>query len=216
MNEPTEGAPAGQPAVATGAAPISFVYSVDHEVPDLMRVAEALRGRGIVMLPSVGTSYMHADADAWESPNEQVAIRTRESGDYRPRTIMLPGEYASLDEYIDALARAVLGEPEQCMSDGCFKSVDDSGSGYCSAECFAIDEPEGKDDLAEAGFMEDVRTSWTVHLTNGLLTGYPTWQRAAHVARQFNRPMVLRISGPDGTVPLVGESLANALEGGES
>jgi hypothetical protein len=55
--------------------------------------------------------------------------------------------------------------------------------------------------------------TWTVHLTNGLLTGYPTWQRAALVARQFNAPMVVRISGPAGTVPLAGGSLTRAIQG---
>ncbi|MEU5155624.1 hypothetical protein [Glycomyces sp. NPDC021274] len=116
---------------------VSFVYSIDHEVSDLVAVAEALRARGIVMLPSVGTSYMHADANAWESPNEQVAIRTRKTGDYRPRTIMLPGEYTSLAEYTDALIRAVLDEPEQCASDGCTNSEDGGGSGCCSSACFS-------------------------------------------------------------------------------
>jgi hypothetical protein len=193
---------------------VTLVYNVDHEVPDLLAIAESLRARSIVMLPSVGTSYAFADASAWESPLEQIAIRTRKTGDYRPRTIMLPGEYASLAEYTDALIRAVLDEPEQCMADGCTKSEDDSSSGYCGAECFAAsgDDSDG-DEVAEA-FLQNVRTTWTVHLTNGMLTGYPTPQRAVFVARQFNRPMIVRISGPEGTVPLVGVSLDRALEGG--
>lgn len=197
----------------------TLVYSVDHEVADLLQVAEGLRTRGIVMLPSARSGQWGADASAWESPNDVVAVKTRKTGDYQPRTIMLPGEYSSLNEYIDALARAVLGEPEQCMADGCFKSEDGNGSGYCSAECFEASEPEDDDeanDSVEAAFLENVRSTWTVHLTNGLLTGYPSVQRAAHVARSFNPPMVVRISGPEGTVPLVGESLARALEGGES
>jgi hypothetical protein len=205
---------AGQPT------PVTFVYSIDHEVSDLLAVAEALRARGIVMLPSVGTSYMHADANAWESPDERVAIRTRETGDYRPRTIMLPGEYTSLAEYTDALIRAILGEPEQCWAEGCTKSEDGGGSGYCSYECYALYNEETEDEDSEvdveAAFLENVRTTWTVRLTNGLLTGYPSPPRAAHVARQFPRHMVVRISGPEGTVPLVGESLDEVLAGGES
>jgi hypothetical protein len=198
------------------AAPITFVYSIDHEVPDLLRVAEGLRGRGIVMLPSVGISYMMADANAWESPNEQVAVRGVRMSDVQHRTIMLPGEYASLGEYIDALARAVLGEPEQCLADGCLKS--EEGFGYCSGHGFEAGEPEDDgeaDDSVEAMFLENIRTTWTIRLTNGLLTGYPTWQRAVHVARSFNPPMIVRISGPEGTVPFVGESLKRALEGGD-
>jgi hypothetical protein len=204
---------AGQPT------PVSFVYSVDHEVPDLVAVAEALRARGIVMLPSVGTSYMMADANAWESPNEQVAVRTRKTGD-RPRTIMLPGEYASLAEYTDALIRAILDETEQCMADGCMNSEDGTGSGCCSSGCFAryeeIDEDEDDSVDVEMAFLKNVRTTWTVHLTNGMLTGYPTPQRAVFVARQFNPPMIVRISGPEGTVPLVGDTLDEALAGGAS
>lgn len=68
------------------------------------------------------------------------------------------------------------------------------------------------DQLDEAIAQE--RTGWTVHLTNGSLTGYPSWQRAVFVGRQFARHQVVRISGPEGTVPLVGESLTTALAGG--
>jgi hypothetical protein len=197
---------------------VSFVYSIDHEVSDLLAIAETLRAGGIVMLPSVGTSYMHADANAWESPNEKVAIRGVGKGDTEYRTIMLPGEYTSLGEYINALARAILGEPEQCWAEGCMKSEDGSGSGYCSYECYVLyneeTEDEGSESDIEAAFLENVRTTWTVRLTNGLLTGYPSPPRAAHVARQFPRHMVVRISGPAGTVPLVGAALDEVLEGG--
>ena len=137
------------------AAPlVTLVYSVDHEVPDLLAIAEALRARSIVMLPSVGTSYAFSDASAWESPLEQVAIRTRTTGDYRPRTIMLPGEYTSLAEYTDALIRAILDEPEQCMAEGCTDSEDGGGSGYCSYECYARCEENDEDDSVDVEVVD--------------------------------------------------------------
>jgi hypothetical protein len=87
---------------------ITFVYSITHDVPELVQVAEGLRERGILMLPSVGTTYMMADANAWESPNDVVAIRITGHGE-RPFTMALPHEFDSIEEYIAELAGIVLG-----------------------------------------------------------------------------------------------------------
>jgi hypothetical protein len=90
---------------AGAAAPITLVYFVKHDLADMVRVADALRAAGVLVLPAVANTYM-ADAEAWKSPSDTVAITIKGYGD-RPFTIDMPDQFESLDEYIAELLAVV-------------------------------------------------------------------------------------------------------------
>lgn len=87
------------------AAPITLVYFIKHPLADMVRVVEALRAEGVLVLPAVADTYM-ADAEAWKSPSDTVAIKIKGYGD-RPFQVDMPSEFESLDEYIAELLAVV-------------------------------------------------------------------------------------------------------------
>jgi len=86
---------------AGAAAPVTVLYRVKHELADMLRVAETLRAKGLIVLPAVTDWYM-ADAEVWESPSNDVAIKIRGYGD-RPFRVNHPDDHDSIEEYLGEL-----------------------------------------------------------------------------------------------------------------
>ena len=117
----------------------TLAYSVSHELGQLTDIIVGLAGRGIMLVPSVGTVYMHTTATASEQDGS-VVIRLK--GQTGVRRVDFLEVHSTLAEYVDNLARAVLGGVSQCYLDGCTADEDESGSGYCSFEHYESDDVE--------------------------------------------------------------------------
>jgi hypothetical protein len=117
----------------------SVAYSVSHELGQLTDIIVGLAGRGIMLVPSVGTVYMHTTASASERDGSVVIRLKSQTG---VRLVDFLEVHSTLGEYVDSLARAVLGGVGQCYLDGCIADEDESGSGYCSFEHYESDDVE--------------------------------------------------------------------------